>query len=127
MLIFKIIGIAFIGAIAFGFIKNVKSDYGIFILLAVGAVILILLSDYLANAISTFSQISTKTGINDQLFSSIIKIIGIGYIAEYSSSVCEDTGCSSIAKNIQLGAKITIFVMSIPIITSILELIEGLL
>lgn len=127
MLIFKIIGIAFIGVVAFGFLKNIKSDYGIFLLLAVGTIILILVSDYLVNALSAFSEISTKTGINNELFSSIIKIIGIGYISEYSSSVCEDTGCSSIAKKIQLGAKITIFVMSIPIITNILELVEGLL
>lgn len=127
MLIFKIIGIAFIGVIAYSVIKNIKSDYSIFILLAVSAIILILLSDYLVNAISTFSQIATKTGINSDIFSSILKIVGIGYIAEYSSSVCEDSGCSSIAKKIQFGAKITIFVMAIPIITGILDLIEGLL
>jgi stage III sporulation protein AD len=127
MLIFKIIGIAFVGVVAFGFIKNIKSDYGIFLLLAVGTVILILVSDYLVNALTAFGDMSTKTGINNDLFSSIIKIIGIGYISEYSSSVCEDTGCSSIAKKIQLGAKVTIFVMSIPIITNILALVEGLL
>lgn len=127
MLIFKIIGIAFVGVVAFGFIKNTKSDYGVFLLLAVGTIILILVSDYLVNALTAFGDMSTKTGINNDLFSSIIKIIGIGYISEYSSSVCEDTGCSSIAKKIQLGAKVTIFVMSIPIITNILELVEGLL
>lgn len=127
MLIFKIIGIAFIGVVTYGFLKNIKSDYGVFLLLAVGAVILILVSDYLANAITAFGDISTKTGINSELFSSIIKIVGIGYISEYSSSVCEDSGCSSIGKKIQLGAKITIFVMSVPIITNIMELVEGLL
>lgn len=127
MLIFKIIGVAFVGVTAYGLIKNIKSDYSIFLLLAVSAVILILISDYLSDAIQTFGQLSTKSGINNQIFSSILKIIGIGYITEYSSSVCEDAGCSSISKKIQLGAKITIFVMAIPIITSIYELIEGLI
>jgi stage III sporulation protein AD len=127
MLFFKIIGIAFIGIIAYGVIKNIKSDYSVFILLAVSAIILILLSDYLVNAIDVFSQMATKTGINSDIFSSIIKIIGIGYIAEYASSICEDAGCSSIAKKIQFGAKLTIFVMTIPIINSIIELIEGIL
>ncbi|NLL56844.1 MAG: hypothetical protein GX242_06500 [Clostridiales bacterium] len=127
MLIFKIIGISFVGIVAYGFIKNIKSDYGVFLLLAVGTISLILISDHLVGALTAFSEMSTKTGINNDLFSSIIKIIGIGYISEYSSSVCEDTGCSSIAKKIQLGAKVTIFVMSIPIITNILSLVEGLI
>lgn len=127
MVFFKIIGIAFISVIAYGVIKNVKSDYGVFILLAAGAVLLILMSDYLVSALGTLRTLTTKTGLNSEVFSSIFKIIGIGYIAEYSSSVCEDAGCSSIAKKIQLGAKITIFVMSLPIITGVLELIEGLL
>ncbi|MFA6866149.1 MAG: SpoIIIAC/SpoIIIAD family protein [Clostridia bacterium] len=127
MVFFKILGIAFIGVVCYGIVKNVKNELGIFVLLAVGATILIILSDYIVNAISVFSQISTKSGLNRDIFSSIIKIIGIGYIAEYATSICDDAGCKTIAKKIQLGAKLTIFVMTIPIITNIIDIVEGIL
>lgn len=127
MVFFKILGIAFIGIVCYGIVRNVKSELGVFVLLAVSAVVLILLSDYIVNAITVFSQIATKSGLNSEVFSSIIKIIGIGYIAEYATAISVDADCGTIAKKIQLGAKLTIFVMTIPIITGIIDVIEGLM
>ena len=127
MVFFKVLGIAFIGVVCYGIVNNVKKELGIFVLLAVGACILIILSDYIVNALTVFSQITTKSGLNSDIFSSIIKIIGIGYISEYATSICIDADCKTIAKKIQLGAKLTIFVMTIPIITNIIDIIEGIL
>lgn len=124
--IFKFIAIGFIGTIMVVTVKNVKPEYSMFIALATGAIIIIALSNRILDVINTFSQIADKSGLPSGVFNSIVRIIGIGYITEYASSICDDNDCSSIGKKIQFAGKITIFIMALPIITSIIEVIGGL-
>ena len=72
-------------------------------------------------------EIADKSGIGTGLFSGMLKIIGIGYLTEFSANLCDDYGYLSIGKKIQLGGKITIFLMAIPIIGSLVEIIGNLL
>ena len=123
----KVIGLAFIGVVSYNVIKNVKPEYGLFLIVAVGIIVIILLSDGIVSSIIIMGELVNKTGIDKSIFASVIKIIGIGYITEYSSSLCEDNGCSSIAKKIQFAGKITIFLMSSPIIIGVIDVIGGLL
>lgn len=123
----KIIGIAFIGVICFVLIKSTKPDLAPLLLISVGAVILILLSDSISNAIGVFLNLSEEAGLTKSVFSALIKIIGIAYLTEYSVNISDDLGCSSIGKKIEIAGKITIFTMAIPIITEIIKIINGLL
>lgn len=124
--IFKFVAIGFIGTIMVVTVKNVKPEYSLFIALATGAIIIIALSNKILEVIETFTQIADKSGLPPGVFNSIIRIIGIGYITEYASSICEDNDCTSISKKIQFAGKIIIFVMALPIITSIIDIIGGL-
>lgn len=124
--IFKYIAIGFIGTIMVVTVKNVKPEYSIFIALATGAIIIIALSNKILDVVNTFTQIADKSGLPAGVFNSILRIIGIGYITEYASSICQDNDCSSIAKKIEFAGKVTIFVMALPIITSIIDIISGL-
>ena len=123
----KIIGIAFIGLLCYRLIVSTKPDIAPLVLVAIGATILILLSDTIGTIISSFGELTEKAGLNNTILASVLKIIGVGYITEYASSVCDDCSASSIAKKIQLSGKITIFIMALPIITGIVQTIESLL
>lgn len=123
----KIIGLAFIGVICYKLIKDVKSELAPFALVAVGAAILITLSDKITETFTVFSSLSDKAGLGGTVFSSLLKIIGIGYVTEYSASICDDCECSAIGKKIEFAGKITIFAMSLPIINGIIETIGALL
>lgn len=123
----KIIGVVFVACVGYNVIKNVKPEYGLFIIITAGAAVIIMLSDNIIQAMGAFSTIAEKSAIDNSVFSSVVKIIGVGYITEYSSSVCEDGGCSSLAQKIQFAGKITVFIMALPIITGIIDVIGGLL
>ena len=127
MFLLKIIGIAFVAVVGYNVLKYSKQEFAGFVLIGAGCIILILLSEKIAEAVTVFQGIAQKANLNSAVFSMILKIIGIGYITEYSVSLCEDNGCSSIGKKIELAGKITIFLMAIPIISGIIELIGGIL
>ncbi len=60
-------------------------------------------------------------------FETILKIIGIAYIAELGASMTKDAGLNSVAKNIELAGKIFILLLAIPIITAVIEAIVSFL
>lgn len=108
-------------------LKQIKPEYSL-ICIIVGSIILIA---YILSSVTQifeyFSQIVDKTGIDKNMFSTLLKIIGVGYLIEFSAGVCIDSGNSSIADKIVLAGKILIFTLSMPIITSLFNLVLELL
>ena len=78
-------------------------------------------------AISSFYHIFESTGVETTLLTPLIKIIAIGYIAEFGANICTDAGASSIADKILFVAKIIILLTSLPIITTVVDMVVGLL
>ena len=127
MEIVKIILIGIVTCVASVLLKQFKPELAVLVSIAGGIVILIMIVNFLSSIVSNFTQIATKTSINMQLFSSVIKIVGIGYITEFGANICHDTGNSSIADKILLGGKVIILCFALPIINAMLTTIMGLI
>jgi stage III sporulation protein AD len=61
------------------------------------------------------------------LFAGVLKVIGIGYVTEYSAGLCGDAGCSGIGSKILLGGKIAIFMVSLPVLEKLVDLVIKLI
>ena len=125
-MIFKLIGIAIIGVITVTLLKTTKPEFAVFATIATGIVMVITMLSALRDVVLAFDGIVEKSGIDDRVFSAVLKIIGIGYLTEYSSSVATDAGCASIAQKLQFGGKIVIFIMSISIVSTLVDLVSAL-
>ena len=125
--LYKIIGIALITCIATLIVKPVRPDFAIFISIVGGVIILFMLAGYLTDIFDVFNQIFNFTNVNSSLYKIIFKIIGVGYLVEFTASLCSDTGNNSLGDKVLLGGKIIILVMALPIVTSILEIVMELL
>ena len=127
MEIFKILGIGLITCIACLIVKQVKPDVASIIMIAGGVVILLMVVDYVAQIFDVFKVIIDKTGLSSNLFSIVLKIVGVGYLTEFAANICADTGSNSLADKILFAGKILILFMSLPIVTNIVEIVVGLL
>lgn len=125
-MIFKLIGIAVIGVVVVTLLKSAKPEFAVFATIATGVVMVITLLSALRDVIISFDAIVEKSGIDDSVFSLVLKIIGIGYLTEYSSSLATDAGCVSIAQKLQFGGKIVIFLMSMSIVASLIDVVSQL-
>lgn len=125
--IYKIIAIALVTCVATLIVKPVRPDFAIFISIVGGIILLFMLISYLSNIFEVFNEIFHLTQVNSSLYAIIFKIIGVGYLIEFTASICADTGNNSLGDKVLLGGKIVILVMALPIVTSILEIIMELL
>ncbi len=125
--LYKIISIAIITCVACLIVKPIRADFAIFISIVGGIIVLFYSVSYLSQIFDVFNNIFKISGVNTSIYSIILKIIGIGYLTEFTASICNDTGNSSLGDKVLLGGKIVILVMAIPIVTSILEIVMELL
>lgn len=86
-----------------------------------------MIMDKIGAIIDLLTTLSNKTSINNEFLILLIKITGIAFLTEFTVSICKDTGETAIANKVDLGGKVLIISMSIPIIASLLETILKLL
>ncbi len=123
----KIACLGLTGVILGLFLRQMKSPYAEIISLATCLLIIF----YSVTKISfVFELIQTLSGyisVQKEYFKILLKIIGITYIADFSSGICRDAGYSAIAGQIEIFGKISILAISSPIITALLETVYSFL
>ena len=121
MEIIKIIGIGLIALVIILILKQYKPEYAIYVSLIAGILILALSLGQLTGIINLLKDISSRANINTKFLSLLLKITGISFLTEFAVSISKDSGETAIANKIDLGGKVLIIVISIPIITALLE------
>lgn len=127
MEIVKIIGIGFIAIIVSLILKQYKPEFSLYITLLASTIILLVVVDKIAAIIELLNTLSNKIQMNNTFLKVILKITGITIITEFAVNVCRDCGENAIASKVELGGKIIIVTMSIPILTALLEVIMKIL
>ena len=121
MEIIKIIGIGLIALVIIIILRQYKPEFTIYVSLIAGVAILLISLGQLTGVINLLKDISSKVNINSQFLLILLKITGIAFLTEFAVSISNDCGETSIANKIDLGGKAMIIVISLPIITSLLE------
>lgn len=127
MSIIKVIGIAILGMVCAGLLKEIKPSLASFAGVITGVVILFTLTPELNQLILEFKKIAEIAKVDSTLLVTIIKIIGIGYLTEFTASITEDYGVGSIGKKVLLAGKILIMLLAIPIISNVVLSIGSIL
>lgn len=127
MEIVKIIGVGLIAVVIIILLKQYKPEFAIYISMLTGILIILFVIDDLAGVINLLQSLANKVSINNTFLMLLIKITGIAFLSEFAVSICKDAGETAIASKMEIGAKIIIISMSIPIISSLLEIILKIL
>ena len=125
--IIKVIGIALVTTFAVMVLKPTKPELAAIVSVAGGVIVLLMFVDSLGQVIQGFSSIVNKSGIRSEVFSALLKIIGIGYLTEFAAGICADAGNGSMAQKVNLAGKVVILVLALPIIDNLIQIIVGIL
>lgn len=121
---YKIIALALISVIAISVVKQLKPEFAVPLTVGASVVILCLLCDKLYEVVYAFYDFAEQTSIDSDAISCVIKVVGIGYLAEFSNNICIDTNCKSIGDKVMLASKIAIIFCALPIVEKLLDLIK---
>lgn len=108
-------------------IKEQKPNLSFLLIVFTGCTIFLFLVDQIYAIIEMLRRIAVNAQINLVYVETILKIIGIAYIAEFASQITKDAGQGTIASKIELGGKIVILAMAVPILTALIEMILNMI
>ena len=126
MTVFQICGVALLGVAVVLILRGFRPEYATVAGVVVGILLLIGSLSPLQTVMDSVTAIADQTGFS--VYSSVIlKSMGIGILAQTTADVCKDSGVGMIASKVEFGAKIIILVLCVPILQTLLSLIEGFL
>ena len=125
--IFKIAGLGIAAAVFAVFIRGWKPELAMQVSLVATVIILVAVLPYLNIVVDMLKNLSNQVGIEYRYMGIVLKVIGIAYVAQFAAELCRDAGESAIASKIELGGKIIIMTLSMPVIYSLLEIVNEII
>ena len=108
-------------------LKEYRREYAIYVSIIGGLIILSGSLEMLGSIVKFITRISSGTSYNKDLIGLLLKITGISILVQYAVNLCKDSGESAIASKIDLGGKIIIISLSIPLISASMTMLLELL
>lgn len=97
------------------------------LVLFVGTGIFLFLVDQVQKIILMIENLASSANVNTLYVKTILKIIGIAYIAEFAAQISKDAGLGSMAAKVELAGKILILAIAVPIMTALIETIINIM
>ena len=107
--------------------KSGKSEYGIYVSLAVSLFLFLCMLSRLEIFVRTVKKIANYIKLDAGQMGILLKMAGVTYVAEFASGICKDAGYQNIAVQIEIFTKLTILAIGMPVLLSLLELIGDFL
>lgn len=107
--------------------KGQKAEYGIYIGMAVSLFVFFNIVSRLGTIVELVKDFTSLIQLKASYIETLLKMLGITYVAEFSSNLCKDAGYQTIASQIEIFGKLTILVLSLPILQALMQTIQTLL
>ena len=104
--------------------KSMKSEYGTYMVMAAGFFIFFYGVGKLTTILESVREVQSYIKINSVYLSTLIKMIGITYVAEFASGICKDAGYGAVGTQIEIFGKLSVLAVSMPILLALIETLQ---
>lgn len=125
--IVAIVFLAVIGVVLLMILRQTRPELALLLSLLLGVLIFATAIPRITMIVNTLGSIASKTDVGSLHLSTLLKIVGVAYIAEFGAQVCRDAQEGAIASKVELAGKVIIMALSIPIVLVILDSVMQLL
>ena len=125
-MIIKIAITAITGAFLTAQLKSLKPEYGQVLLIGMGVFLFFFALSYLDGIKEMIEALTSMITVPKTYLTILIKMVGIAYVCEFASNLCKDAGCQTIGSQVEMIGKLSIIFISVPVVTSLIDVIGSL-
>lgn len=125
MEVIKIALLGIIGVLIAIQFKGQKTEYGMYIGIAVCILIFSYAVQCLTSVVSQFQTLQKYVAGGQGYLQTLLKVVGITYVCEFSAGICKDAGYTSVAGQVEMLGKLTVMFAGLPILFAVIEQIQG--
>lgn len=119
--ILQIVGLGLVVCILAIILRQQKPPMATLLSLAAGVIIFLVMLPQITAVFNVLKDLASQANVSMVYMGTILKIVGIAYIADFGSQICRDAGENALAAKIEFAAKIIVLVMAVPIIIAVLH------
>jgi stage III sporulation protein AD len=119
--IFQIVIVGIIGVSLLIVVRQYRPEIALQLSIAIGIIIFLSVIGKINAIMVVLKDLAEQANINMVYMGTVLKIVGIAYIAEFGAQICRDSGEGTVAAKVEFAAKILVLVLALPIIVSILQ------
>lgn len=123
----KIIVLLLCASVFVTLLESYQKSLVVPITVCTGCVVFLVVFETLKGTVLQIEQLSEQVEIEFTYVKVLMKMIGVAYLCEFSSSVCRDSGQTSFAAKIDMAGKLLILSQSLPVFTELLKIIRAIL
>ena len=127
MELFSIMGITLITAVLVVLIKQYRPEMALVLSVGAGAIILLTIILKATPLLNSVTNLIKSVGIKEEYVSIMLKSLGVCYLTQFSSDICNDFGQTSLGSKIELGGKIMLGIISLPMMVSLISLVTKMI
>lgn len=127
MEVLQVVGIGLIGTVLAVIVKERNKELAMLVSMVTGLAIFFFALGKISAVVDVLENLATRADINMFYLKTVLKIMGIAYIAEFGAQICRDAQETSTAAKIEFAAKVLVMVLALPILVAILESILRLI
>lgn len=105
-------------------LKSVKNEYGIYLVMAAGLFMFLHGLGKMGVILDTLREIRAKIPVSQTYLDTLLKMVGITYVAEFSSGICKDAGYGAVGTQIEMFGKLSILAVSMPVFLALMETLQ---
>jgi stage III sporulation protein AD len=127
MNVIALVGLGLVAAVLSVILRQYKREFGLYIPLAAGIIILAAVIAAVRPALDTVRGLMDAAQMNNIYGQTLLKGLAVCYLTQLASDACKDAGETAIAAKVELAGKIAIVVLSLPLFNNLVELITGMI
>ncbi len=127
MEVFSIIIFGIVCAVLCVVLKEYKPEYAVMVSIMGAVIIMLFIMRSVSPILDFFSRLNSMTSLDGEYMKILLKSLGITLITQIGSDLCKDIGQTSISSKIELSGKVAVLIISLPLFSSVLVLIEKII
>lgn len=121
MEILQIVGLGIVATLLAGILRQRTPQLAVLLSVAAGVVIFLMVLGQIGSVFEILKDLASRANINMVYMGTVLKIVGIAYIADFGAQICRDAGEGALATKVEFAAKILVLVLAVPIIMAVLQ------
>jgi len=127
-MIWKLAVSALIAAIAALIVRQIKPEFAIFVQLGGVLMVAMLAMSALQELLAAVeSMLNFAPNLGTGSFAMLAKALGVCITTQLAADICRDSGSTSLANTVELGGRLLILTVTLPLLKSIAEIAVGLI
>lgn len=106
-------------------LRRERPEFATLLSLGAGAFLFLMVLPQVILAVHLIEEMTLLTHVRIAYIDVVLRIIGIAYLAEFAAQVSRDSGEGALAQKVELGAKVLILVLAVPIVGALVQLVLG--